>query len=374
LIATYSAATPFDGVPGYSVPSTLFNANLKPEETVAWEVGTDLGFFNERLGFVLTYYDAATRNQILNISTAGESGYSSRYINAGEVRNWGWELQANATPVRLDNGFSWTTTANWGKNQSMVTELYGDLPSQALGSYGGVDFQARLNEPFGAMHAYVYQRDPASGKIVVDSKGLPIRDNEKQVVGNYNPDWTAALINRFSYKILDFSFMLDGKYGGKIISGTNYYGKYTGVLKETLRGRENSYTPIKNSAGVTIGVDCDPGIILDAVYADGTPNTSKVCGQEYYHKIAGISEEHIYDASFIKLREVRIGYRLPNSITHRFGFERMNVAVIGRNLWLGAKVPHIDPEISYNSGNAQGYEYGQLPTTRSVGFTLSVTP
>jgi hypothetical protein len=385
LYPTYSSSTPFDGIPGYSLPSALPNAHLKPEETLSWEAGTDLGFFNERLGFVLTYYQMATRNQILNVSTAGETGYSSRFINAGEVQNRGWELQLNTTPIRDLNGFSWNVTANWAKNNSEVTKLSGDLPYEVLGSYqGGLDVLAPLGKPYGAMQGFVYKRDPATGKKIVDKDGLPVRATEKEILGNYNPDWTAGLLNRFTYGSLDLSVLIDGRVGGKILSGTSYYGKYAGVLIETLEGRENAYEPIRDESGKLLGIHCDPGIIIDGFYDQGVvingqdmsgqPNTTKTCGQTYFHKLQGITEEHIYDASFIKLREVRIGYRVPRSVVNRFGFQSMNVAVVGRNLLMSAKVPHIDPESAYNTSNAQGWEYGQLPTTRSVGFTLSITP
>lgn len=374
LQSTIQAAAPFNTIPAFRVPVTIANPHLKPEKVTSIELGTDLGFFDERLGFVLTYYDSKSENQILNVQTSGSTGFTNRLINAGEVRNWGWELQLNATPVQRDN-FRWDMTVNFDKNNNEVTELYGDMVAQNLGgSYWSLDIQARKGHPYGTLFGNGFLRDD-QGRFVIGDDGLPMIDPAKRVLGNYNPDWSAGISNRFTYKNLDFSFLVDGKYGGEIFSTTIWFGQYAGVLKETLRGREESVTPIKNEEGETIGAECKPGLTFTGVDTDGNPVTSSgICPEAYYHSLFGNHEAGIFDASYVKLREVRIGYRLPQTFVNRFGFASMNVALVGKNLWLKSKVPHIDPETAFNAGNVQGIEFGQFPTARSFGLTVSVQP
>ncbi|NIU78544.1 MAG: TonB-dependent receptor, partial [Gammaproteobacteria bacterium] len=171
--------------PGYTAPNQLPNPDLRPEETTAWEVGTDLGFFNERLGFVVTYYDNSTVDQIMPVQISRATGYTSRVLNAGEVRNWGTELLLNATPVRMDNGLRWDVTLNWAKNNSEVVELYGDLETLVLGTYWSLNIEARKGEPYGAFYGIGYKYDE-NGNLLVDDDGYPIDDPEAKVLGNYN--------------------------------------------------------------------------------------------------------------------------------------------------------------------------------------------
>ncbi len=385
LISTYNAGDPFNTIPAYNVPNTLLNAALKPEETTSIEIGTDLGFFNERLGFVLTRYDSKTRNQILSVQTSASSGFNTANINAGEVRNWGWELQLNATPVRASNGFSWDVTVNFDKNNNEVTELYGDMEAQNMtlegrDNYWSMNVQARKGHPFGVLFGNGFLRDDED-RYIVGSNGLPMIDPVKRVLGNYNPDWTAGITNRFSYGPLDFSFMFDGQYGGDLFSTTIWFGNYAGVLDTSLRGREESFEPDKDAID---GVKCSPGIDIEGIYAQGTkvggvdvggkPAKTNVCPQRYFHSLFGNHEAGIYDASFVKLREASLSYRVPASFVNRLGFSSMNVAVVGKNLWMKSKMPHVDPETTFSSGNMQGIEFGQFPTARSIGFTVSVKP
>jgi TonB-linked SusC/RagA family outer membrane protein len=384
LVTTYAAANAFNTVPAYSLPVTLANPELKPEQVTSIELGTDLGFFNERLGFVVTYYDSKTVNQILNVQTSGASGFTEAKINAGSVHNWGYEVQMNSTPLRLENDFRWDLSVNFDQNKNKVTELYGEMESQVLGRNWGLEIQARKGHPFGVMFGSGYLRDDKEN-IMIDEDGLPLFDPVKKVLGNYNPKWGAGISNRFAYKNVDLSVLVAGSYGGKIFSTTIGWGMYAGVLKESLQGRETHYDPILDEKGKVVGVSCD-GFVVDGVYAPGTKiggkdvsgqkNTTKICGEEYSEATAANlrHEPWVFDASFMKLREVKLGYRVPTSFVNRLGFSGMNVAVVGKNLALWSKVKHIDPEVVYNNGTLQGVEFGQFPTARSIGFTVSVQP
>lgn len=362
LASVFSAQDPWSGVPMFAVPNDLPNTALKPEETTAWEVGADLGFFDERLGFVLTHYQRETRNQILDVEVSRASGYRWQVLNAGTVENRGWELLLQATPVELANGFSWDLTVNWGKNNSEVTALHGDLETLVLGSYWSMNIEARLGEPYGAFFGNGYLRNE-DGDLLLTEDGMPRRDPVRRVLGNYNPDWNAGIQNRVAWGPLDISVLVDGQSGGDVFSVTNWFGEYAGVLESTLLGRENDF--------------CDPGVLVDGILPDGTRNGTggndvRVCPQDYFARNFGVQEASIDDASYIKLREVRIGYRLPNAWLDTVGFTDGVVSLIGRNLFLWSKIENIDPETAFDASNVQGIEFGQFPTARSIGLSLSL--
>ena len=364
LAAVFSAQDGWGGTPMFAVPNELPNTTLKPEETTAWEVGADLGFFNERLGFVLTYYKRETANQILGVEVSRTSGYQRQVLNAGKVENKGLELLLRATPVELDNGFTWDMTVNWSKNTSEVTELFGDLETLVLGSYWSMNIEARLNEPYGAFYGNGYLRND-NGDLMLTSGGLPQQDPVRRVLGNYNPDWIAGVQNRFSWGPMDVSVLVDGQSGGDVFSVTNWFGEYAGVLQSSLQGREIDF--------------CDPGIVVGGILPDGSRNGDganevMVCPQDYFGRNFGINAASIDDASYIKLREVRLGYELPDAWVDRVGFTGGNLSLIGRNLFLWSRIENIDPETAFDASNVQGIEFGQFPTARSIGFSLSLRP
>ncbi|HKP76027.1 MAG TPA: SusC/RagA family TonB-linked outer membrane protein [Longimicrobiaceae bacterium] len=368
LITTYLPDQPFNSNPSFTFSNTINNPNLKPESTTSWEVGTELGFLDERVNLDLAYYRKTTTDEILAVPISPTSGFTRQYLNAGTIQNRGVELQARLIPIQKDN-FQWDMTVNFGHNRSTVTELFGDTKTLVLGSYWGVNVEARKGEPYGTLFGSAYERveDPNSqyfGQIVVDEDGLPIPAAARKVLGNYQPDWVGGLNNHLRFRNVDFSFLIDTHQGGEIFSTTNLWGTYTGVLKSTLQGRE---------------IDWDnPGIVAHGVVqnADGSysPNTTHVLSQYYFENTYFINEAHVYDASFWKLREVSLAYTLPRNTSRRMGLTGLTVSAIGRNLWLHSKAPNIDPESAFDASNVQGLEGEQLPTPRSIGFTVSVTP
>jgi TonB-linked SusC/RagA family outer membrane protein len=358
LASVYSAGTPFDGFPTFAVNNQIPNADLKPESTDSWEIGTELSFLDNRLGLDFTYYDQATTNQILGVDISPTSGYTNQVLNAGKVTNRGVELLATANPVRLDNGFQWDVTANFAKNDSEVAELYGDLQTLVLGTYWSLTVEARKDEPYGALYGFGYVRDSQGNIVVSSSTGRPLRSADKRVLGNANPDWTGGLNNRFRYGAWDFNFLFDTKQGGEVFSVTNMFGRYSGVLEETVEGREG-------------------GLVVDGVKVvdgDTVPNDIVTSAEAYNHGLYGLHEASIFDASFVKLREVRLGYNMPASLTNRLRISGMNLSLVGRNLWLNTNTPHIDPETAFDASNAQGLEFGQLPSARSFGLNVVITP
>jgi TonB-linked SusC/RagA family outer membrane protein len=364
LASVYNSQQSFGGVPMFSVPDVLPNTTLKPEETEAYEIGADLGFLNERLGFVATYYNSLTKNQILGVQISASSGFTNQILNAGSVRNWGYELLLRATPILTDD-FQWDMTLNWSKNDSEVEDLIDGVETLVLGSYWSMNIEARKGEPYGVFFGNGYLTDD-DGNWMLDASGLPRRDLERRVLGNYNPDWIGGIQNRFSWGPWAMSVLVDGQRGGDIFSVTNWFGEYAGVLESTLRGREDDF--------------CDPGIVVEGYLPDGSwngdgVNDVSVCPQDYFGRNYGNQESGIDDATYLKLREVRLGYELPESMMARFGFSGGDIALIGRNLFLWApNIDNIDPETAFDASNVQGIEFGQYPTSRSFGLSISIRP
>ncbi|MDR7371442.1 SusC/RagA family TonB-linked outer membrane protein [Flavobacterium aquidurense] len=387
LSTVYNFQTAFDGNPIQTSSQKKLNENLKPETTRSTELGLESSFWKNRLHFDLAYYNTNSFDQILEIKTTASSGYNSQLINAGKINNHGIEIQLDGTPIQNQN-FKWNVGVNYAKNISKVEVLdyEGLIKNYTIGSSGGVDVLASVGQAYGALYGTAYQRD-ASGNIVVGANGLPKADPEKKVLGHYTPDYLAGLTNTLTYKNLELSFLIDASVGGQLFSGTNRTGNYTGVLEQTLPGRDAAngglsyYYPGNNTANtktlVTGGTPpngvavYDDGVIFDGVYADGTPNTQVLSAQEYYKASYNISEAYIYSSTFVKLREVKLTYNFNKKLIKKLGLDGASVTAASRNLlFIYKDVPNIDPESAFNTGNAQGLESLALPTTRN--FTLNV--
>lgn len=367
LLDPYVGDDLFNGQPRYTGSNRLRNLELVPERTESWDAGVELRGLDDRLSLDLTYYEKVTRNQIVPVQVSPMLGFTDRILNAGQVSNRGWEALVNLTPLRLRNGLEWTVTANYTRNRSRVDALVGDLQTLVLGTYYGVTVEARKGEPYGVMYGRKYVRD-SEGNIVVGANGLPLNSSANPIgrLGKYDPDWTGGVGSRLAFRGLELNVLFDGRFGGSLYSLTNAYGRRSGVLIETIQGREISPDTM-NGSGLIV-----PGVRV--VDGDTVPNTRRVTAQQYHRSLAGLSEEFVYDASFIKLREVRLGYALPERLTRRMGTKGIRVALIGRNLALWSDVPHVDPETAFNASNVQGFEYSQMPSARSIGFDISVTP
>ena len=360
LAAVYGSGTPWGGQPTFTVDNQVPNADLKPEQTTGIEVGADLGFFNNRLVVNATYYEKKTKDQILPVSVSQASGFSSAWVNSGEVRNRGVELEVSGTPIRTDN-FNWSLIANWSKNTNKVLSLYSGVDRIVVGSYWNADITADVGEAYGNIVGFMWARDD-QGRIMVGDDGLPVREPTRVVMGNYNPDWNGGLTNKLTYKDFALSFTFDGQWGGDVYSVTKWFGSYAGVLKRTLAGRE---------------IDWDqPGYVVpNAVYeSTGAADTTHVLAQDYWHNVFYAQEEGLVDASYLKLRDARLAYNLPPSFVNRMGFSSATFSLVGHNLFLWSKNDIIDPETAFDAGNRQGVENAQLPTARSIGFTLAIRP
>lgn len=400
LATVFTSETAFNGNPLQSSSTIGMNPNLKPENTSSIEAGFEAAFWDNRLYLDFTYYKTDSRNQILKLATTAASGYTSQVRNAGHIRNRGYEIQLGAVPIQTSKGFRWNLDLNYGANSSKVVKLddEGLITSYQLYS-SGIQILASVGEAYGTLFGTSYVRD-ANGNVVVDANGLPKISTTNKTLGKFTPDWTGGISNTFSYRSLSLSFLIDASVGGSIFSNTNKTGKYTGVLANTLSGRDAEhgglwyYTDamgnnVRLSESPSYSVSSDglyyaqvngqstrvyqDGIMVEGVTESGSKNEEVVSAEKYYHRIYSIAEANVYDASYVKLREVALSYRLPRLWTQKLHLQEASVTLTGRNLWTIYKsVPNIDPESALTTGNAQGVEAYSLPTTRSFGVNLSV--
>jgi len=370
-LAAIYGCNPWGGRPTCGAADRLPAPNLKPEQTTGEEIGADLGFFRDKLILNATVYQKSTTNQILPVSISATTGYTQKVVNSGEVQNRGIELALTTTPI--DRGdFRWNVVVNWSKNSNRVLSLFNGVSQIIVGSFWNVNVTADVGQPYGNLTGYKWQRD-AQGHIVVGSDGLPVRDASQVALGNYNPDWVGGISNSISYKRFNFSFSFDGQMGGQVYSVTKWFGQYSGVLANTLAGREIDW----NKPGYVVPnavYECTPVPPATTCTGFGGADTSHVLAQEYWHNTFYAQEPGIFDATYFKLREARLAYTLPPNVSRFLGFADATVAVVGRNLLLFAKQPTIDPETAFDTSNRQGVENGQLPTARSIGITMSVRP
>lgn len=378
----------YNGLPRMTTQSVRPNPDLKPEITTSLEIGTDLRFFKNRLGVDFTFYRAVTKNQIVDADVSPASGYSKAIINAGEIQNQGLELMVTGTPVKTKD-FTWNSTLTWTRNRSRVNSLDLGLETFQLAFHWNSTVEARPGEPYGQIVVETIAKDD-QGNRLVGADGQYLKGG-REAVGNFNPDWLMGFRNDLNYKGFSLSFLIDMRWGGEIYSATNMYGSgYSGVFEETLEGREAWYASEADREAANMAPEnweATGGFLAEGVYAPGTvidgqdvsgqPNQTYMNPEVYWDQFSRwgdeLHEPHVYDASFIKLREVQLTYRIPGSSVEKLRMTGVTVGIVGRNLWLiHKKVPNIDPESGYNNGNGQGIEYGTFPWARSLGVNLKV--
>ncbi|MCD9019419.1 SusC/RagA family TonB-linked outer membrane protein [Parachryseolinea silvisoli] len=351
------ATDPYQTVLNYGIDPRLINGNpigtvindaipnsaLVPSEATEVEVGTELGFLGNRLRLDLAWYNKKSTNEIIRAPASGTSGYNYVMLNIGELRNKGVEALITAIPVQKTD-FRWTTTLNGSFNQNEVLKLAAGQNSLGVNTArsGNGFTQHVVGYAAHQIMAFDYKRD-ADGNIEYQDNGVPAQGDLK-TYGSAIAKWTTGWNNEFSYKQFNFGFLIDGKFGGKVFSGTNFYAYQFGLHKETL--------PLR--AGVT------------------GSNDKLTSGQAYYSGLASnVSELFVYDASFVKLRQVTLGYTLPGALLGNV-VKSATLSFVGRNLFfISKKTDNIDPEANYSTF-APGLEQGGVPPTRTYGFNLNV--
>ncbi|MHA8053271.1 SusC/RagA family TonB-linked outer membrane protein [Aquirufa sp. OSTEICH-129A] len=363
----YDKPDPFGSTILFSAPSTQNNPFLKPEQTQSKEIGLEMAFLQNRLGFDLTYYHTNTLDQILPASVSSATGFSSTFVNAGNIENKGFEVSLYASPIKTAD-FSWNVNVNWTKNTSLVLSLYNDSKNLQLATFqGGVSLNASVGQPYGILQGRTWKT--LNGQKLVKANGrYDLTSTTTNNIGNVNPDWIGGINNSFKYKNVTLNFLIDMKRGGSVFSLDQYYGQATGVYPESVGNNDKgnpSRSPVAEGGGV----------IMPGVLADGSANTIRV-ENDYgtYGYAYNPAAAFVYDASYIKLREANIVYSLPGSVVRKLGgVKGVDLSIFGRNLWIIQKyVPYADPEENLSAGNIQGNQSGAYPTTRSIGFNIKL--
>jgi len=332
---------------------------MKPEMSLSVEVGTEWKFFDSRLHIDFTYYQTHTKNQFFKLPAKDGDEYAYRYVNAGNIQNTGVELMIEGTPVEIKN-FSWKTGINYAFNKNKVVRLHVELPVFQYGPYGfSSSYAMKLKKggSFGDIYGKAFKRD-TDGKILYETdgerQGLPMIEGDGNTVkvGNANPDFTLGWTNAFSWKGLELSLLVDGRYGGKVLSQTQADMDMYGVTKVTGDARDRGY------------------VILEG---------EKITNVKGFYKSivggrAGVTEYYMYDATNFRLRELALGYTFPKRWMEATKFFRdVQLAFTARNLFFIYKEAPFDPDLILSTGNDnQAIEVYGMPTTRSMGFSLRV--
>lgn len=359
LQQVYSPTGLWDGsIPKFAESKEIANSELRPEITTGIELGADIRFLSGKIGLDLTYYDQSTRDQILGVDISRSAGYTRRILNAGEIQNKGVEIMLIGTPVELPNSFRWDVSVNFARNRNQVVELAEGLTSLTLWSDRGASLEARVGEPYGNLYGNKFAR--AEDEQLIFRNGYPYNLPGQHIIGNITPDWLAGFSNSVSYKGVALNVLLDMKKGGDLYDMGVSLQRVTGVLEETAVGREEG---VIGEGVMNVGTTEDPQYATNDVVVPARNFYGYYSGRQYH-------EAAVFDGTYVKLREASISYTLPAKWMAGNFLEAVSVSVVGRNLAILFKnATHMDPEVSSAS---LGYSYGQLPSARSMGFSVNV--
>lgn len=376
---TNGVAFPQQGLSGFTYDDVLGNPNIRPEKTTSFEIGADLRFVKNRIGVDFTYYSAASVDQIFAVPVAASSGAIQLIANAGRIENKGVEVVLNFTPVK-GKDFRWDGQVNFTTNRNQVIELAEGVETVFLGGFLGTSVRNVPGQEYGQIYGGTFLRDTVSGMMVIESDsskdfGFPIESGEEAVIGNPNPRWLMGFRNTFTYKGLYLSVLFDFRQGGDIWNGTQgalaYFG--TAALTED-RGAVTVFEGVKGT------VDADGNLLLQDENGNAgtiTNNIEATLDEDWYLGNGGgfgnVAEHFVQDGSWIRLRELTLGYELPREWFEKTPFAGINVGASARNLWLSTKYEGIDPETNLTgSNNAQGLDYFNMPNTKSYSFRLGI--
>ncbi|HZE86290.1 MAG TPA: SusC/RagA family TonB-linked outer membrane protein [Puia sp.] len=371
---SYTLGLPYGGNFPMEVPDKLNNPGLKPSLGTAWETGIDMKFLGDRVGFSATYYRQSNKDAVLPLNVPGPSGYTSYVINAGNIENHGIELNVSGSPVKTRN-VSWVSTFNASHNTSKIKALYPGLNSLQLdyNRYASVDMYllANVGEAFGSLVGNGYKRDLKTGKILLDANNQPTYSTGHDF-GSVLPRFTGGWLNTITWKNFDLSAAIDFQSGGKFFSWTKMLAVKSGQAAETAAMNDKGKN-IRDDLAAGGGVK-----VTGISAASGTEVTAYVNARTYYRNTIGskVYEQWLFDASYIRMRELRLGYTFSKANIARFPFRSLNIALIARNAFMiWQKAPKgINPaELATGSSSLNWLETGQLATARSYGANLTIS-
>ena len=355
---SYNLSAASDSYLGLTIltrPSVYNNPELEPEQVSSIEIGGEFRFFKNRLYTDLSFYDRKSKNLIMNVPVPASTGYAYEHTNVGEMQNTGFEMLLGGVPIDK-NGFKWDMALNFSTNENKLNSLIEGVDQLTLttSNSGTVEVVAKVGGGYGDIYTTAYKRDK-NGNILVDAQGRYMTAPAKVYAGNYQPDWIGGLSNTFTYKDLALRFLIDARFGGKIYSGTDAALDNAGASEASLEYREG-------------------GIVIDGYKEDGSKNTTNISAQQYWGSYSAIGENYVFDQTNIRLRELSLVYNLPASLIGKTFIKGASLGVTGRNLFfIYRALDNYDPEGSSSASNySQGVLFYNMPTTRSVGFSVNV--
>ncbi len=370
--ASYSIGL-IQGKPAAAFTNTISNPDLKPNSSSAWEVGTDLGLFENKLLFDVTYFSSIDGPQIFSLPISGATGYSSALVNGIKVQRKGVEINVSGSPVHKVNGFSWDISANYSTNQRYLKEIYPGVDK--------LNIYLKVGDRLDKMYGSDFVRT-SDGKIINDASGRPIRNSVAQYLGNANSDWVGAINNTFSYKNLSLKVQFDGRFGGQILDyvekKTYQGGRHINtVLGEMGAARINDTKGIKSYVGEGVVVSNaqaieynSEGQVTNYDKLQFAPNSTATYLQDYISRYYGTDVADRISRSFVKLREVVLTYTIPQTVLSKTFIKQANISFVGRNLLYFAERTDIDIEQYVDNYGSSGL---QTPTTRRFGFNLNIS-
>jgi TonB-linked SusC/RagA family outer membrane protein len=376
---TGSIGTPFTPAGGSTYNSVtlanlLTNDNLKPEFITELEVGTELQFFDNRIGLDFTYYSKKSTSQIFEVTAAPSSGFTTQILNLGRATNKGVEVGLNFSPFRSAKGFNWDVSTVFTRNRNVINDL-GGYKQFVYGGASGTSSVHIVGQPYGLIYGTAYARDETGNILIDPNTGKPLISGSLQAIGNPNPDFILGITNSFTFKNFSLGILFDWKKGGDIYSNTVGQMMARGVTKDTehreiaivspgVLGNASTLQPLRDANGKEI------------------PNNVAISYEDYFFSgglgPGGVDEGSIFDATVFRLREVSFSYQLPKNLLKGTPFGSASISVSGRNLWYYApnfpKYTNFDPEVSsLGVGNSQGYDNLAVPTTKRFGINLRVS-
>ena len=401
----YQTGSSYDGTVPFYNNTNQANPTIRGGERAEFEIGTELQFFRNRVGIDFTYFNRIDRNLPTTVPLSSASGYFGASLNSSIISSNGIEVALNGTPIKNEN-FTWNVGLNFGTLKKTTDELYIDpetgeaIENEILDTtWRGLTIQSRVGEEFGAIYGRKITKDDA-GNMLLDDQGR-IEFEQNQYLGNLLPDFTGGLTNTFRYKNFTISANVDFQSGGKFFSVSQMFGHYSGLLTPTV-GNNSLGNPVRDALVASDGSTRDAstittdnptgdayislptniansnsgGVLVEGVDAtSGAPVSYYVESQTYWGGLFALHEKWIYDASYVKLRQLSVGYDLPAKAFENTFIESATINAFANNLWLiYSSVDGIDPsEIENTSANGLRWEEGgQLPSSRTFGLNIKV--
>jgi TonB-linked SusC/RagA family outer membrane protein len=366
LSAVYNIGTPYGSTGTLSAQGTFANPLLRGGVRKDYEIGTEMRFFNSRLSVDVAYFQKVDEELPVNVTLDGSTGYTSTLKNDGKQTYSGIEVMLNYDIIKKED-ITWNATLSFATLERTVDKISEGIDVNILSdSWRGIQLQERVGEEWGAIYGRAYQRD-ADGNILLSSTGAP-RYDTNQFLGNVLPDFTGGLSNNIRYKNFNLGFDIDFQKGGKVFSVTRMFNNYSGLGIETV-GNNNLGNPVRDATAD------GGGVLIEGVdETTGAPASFNVNAPTYWGRLFALHERWLYDASYIKLRTVRLDYEMPNSILEKTPFKTLNLGVFANNVWLiHSALPGLDPSEIETRNGVNWTEGGQLPNVRTVGINVRMS-